>query len=509
MKIKTIVKLSCTAILAIFISLACTNDDSSFGKDLQVEALPTSLSYTDILNAREFARVESSVPFVNSNGHPVVYEILHVKKDGNILDPSYLEKVTIKAPDTTYLVHKDPEVDITIETIDISKAGQVTIEDENLFGYGDYYFTMRTSVSINGVMESTVFDDVLHLNVGPGLVDAISYCPAKINYVNGEATVSEEPSVFGGNEDFRYELKTEMDKLIIDEITGVVSANPAYAAEETEFLNPMINVVSNVSEEIITFENVFTAVLSKESVVLEKDTDYFFYPPLKPKAANNTPLGGVGYSVDMAHYATAAGWIKKVYYSANKGANLLTFPEVIAKRNAANVTGVKGLNVSFFGPYTDPFETWCIADPVNLSSYAGCFDSKVEFWVKQSIPQNIIDDAGLELSPIAFDVHITNNYTGDVTTTAWTQVNELLTCKIGENGEDFTGMPYPLSGTIAESPSDASGIWVRCAMDLSDYKDESKFTIAFKTKSNYETPLSIPLRGTVNISDLHFVAIEK
>tara|TARA_B100000809_G_scaffold266930_1_gene333189 strand:- start:31811 stop:33340 length:1530 start_codon:yes stop_codon:yes gene_type:complete len=509
MKLKTFVKRLLLMALTLFIVQSCDSNESSFGTDFQGEIVPTSLSYTDILNSREYGYIQTATPFVNSNGHPVVYEVLYVKQEGNILDASYLEKVTIKAPDTTYLVHKDPEVDLVIETIDISKAGQVTIAEENLFGYGDYYFTMSASISINGVMESTIFEDALRLNVGPGLVDAISYCPAKINYVNGESTVSDEPSVFGGNDDFRYELETEIDKLVIDEITGVVSVNPVYVVSETEFVSPIINVVSNISEEILAFEDVFTAVLSTESVILDKETDYFFYPPLKPKADKNTPLGGVGYSVDMANYASAAGWIKKVYYSANKGANLLTFPEVIAKRNTANVIGITGLNVSFFGPYKDPFETWCIADAVNLSLYAGCFNSKVEFWVKQSIPQNVIDDAGLDLSPIAFDVQITNNYTGDLITTEWTQVNELLTCKIGENGEDFTGTPYPLSGTIEESPSDASGIWVRCEMDLSNYKDVSEFTIAFRTKSNYETPLSIPLRGNVNISDLHFVAIEK
>ena len=46
-------------------------------------------------------------------------------------------------------------------------------------------------------------------------------------------------------------------------------------------------------------------------------------------------------------------------------------------------------------------------------------------------------------------------------------------------------------------------------MNLDDYRDTSSFTIAFRTKTNYDSDLSGNLRGELYISDLYFVASEK
>ena len=157
-------------------------------------------------------------------------------------------------------------------------------------------------------------------------------------------------------------------------------------------------------------------------------------------------------------------------------------------------------------------ESWLIADPVNLQAFSGCYDTKVVFWVKQNIPQATLDNVfpGQAETPVNIEIKISDSYTGDVYNTDWTQINDLLTCKIGEAGDEFIGTPYPLTGEIGAEGS-ANNLWVKCEMDLpvSEYGSFNSFTIAFKTKTNYDSDLSDNLRGELYISDVHFVATEK
>jgi hypothetical protein len=87
-------------------------------------------------------------------------------------------------------------------------------------------------------------------------------------------------------------------------------------------------------------------------------------------------------------------------------------------------------------------------------------------------------------------------------------INDILTCKIQGVGDELTGTPYPLSGTL-NANNDAIGKWVRCELDLSEYGDMSSFTLAFRSKTSYDTDLTFNLRGELFISDVHFVAAEK
>jgi len=153
-----------------------------------------------------------------------------------------------------------------------------------------------------------------------------------------------------------------------------------------------------------------------------------------------------------------------------------------------------------------------IANPVNLATYSGCFDTKVVFWIKQNIPQNILDDVfpGETVTPVGIEIKFSNNYSGDVNTATWSPLNESLTCKIGEGGDEFSGTPYPISGEIG-AEGNANNVWVKCEMDLpvDEYGDYASFTLAFRTKTNYDSDLSANLRGELYISDLHFVATEQ
>jgi hypothetical protein len=332
-----------------------------------------------------------------------------------------------------------------------------------------------------------------------------------MNFVSGGSTASGPAELFGGNPDVRFELGTESDKLSIDATTGAISLNSSYNISETEYVYPIINVVSNASEEIVSFEEKFTAVLSTTPLDLEKENNYIFYPTLKPLNADIPRAGGDGYTVETDDFISKPGWVQKHFYKEIVDAGKLGFDEVIDTRTEAGVSGITGSQFNYWGPLKNPFESWLIANSVNLTEYAGCYDSKVVFWVKQNIPQNILNDVfpGWTETPINIEIKISTNYAGDVTTPdTWMPINDLLTCKIGESGDEFVGTPYPLSGEVGPE-GNANNVWVKCEMDLDDYRDATSFTIAFRTKTNYDSDLSSNLRGELYISDLHFVASEK
>jgi hypothetical protein len=515
MKLKSALKLSFFAMFVMLLLHGCDDDVSSFGEDFEGNILPTDLAYTEILNAREFSYVESSVPFINSNGHPVNYEVVNVKKDDVVLDDSYLSKVSILNP--VYSETEHPDTGDLVKTYDVSTAGKVIIEDENPFGYGDYYFTIKAKVWIENAEESVIFEDALHLNIGPGLANGISYCPFKMNFASGENTTSEPIQLFGGNPDIRFELGSDADKLSINANTGAITLNSSYSISGTETINPVINVVSNISEEVVSFEGAFTAILSSAPIELDKEADYFFFPKLQPTAKNNVPLGGNGYSYQVVDYHTDGAWFNNnAFWRAQQGKKWIApvpTADAVAVRNEAGVGVTRTLEVPFW-TIEAPSESWIIMDSQNLALYEGCFDSKAVFWYKLFLN----DFACYELdgsTPIGLEVHITNNYTGDVTATDWTQVNDILECEINDNGTVFRGTPYPGDQTganpdgLKDPVKNANNLWVRGELDLEDYKTEESFTLAFRLKTYFETEPNCPVNGGLQLSNVHFVASEK
>ncbi|MDH3322011.1 MAG: hypothetical protein OEM04_03420 [Flavobacteriaceae bacterium] len=533
MKLKFAFRLSFLAVFVMFLLQSCDEDKSSFGEDFEVLIVPTDLSYPEILNAREFSRIESAVPMVNSNGHTVFYELVNIKKDGQILDETYMNSVTIK--EFTVIEKTHPDTGDVIKIHDVSENGQIIINEGNPFGNGEYYFTVKASVVMDGKFESAIFEDVLHLTVGPMLVEGISYCPFKMNFVSGEETASNPAELFGGNQDIRFELGTESDKLTIDPSSGVISLNPSYSISETEYLNPVINVVSNVSEEIVSFENTFTAVLSATPVELEREADYFFFPKLQQTSKQNAALGGDGYSRVFVEHKTGdvhikagdpdetSNWfISKALWRNHKNSPVVDTPDAVAVREDAGVAGTQTLEHQMW-TITGPSESWIVMDPQNLALYEGCFDSKAVFWYKIFMnPNSGYEEDGS--TPIELEVKITNNYTGDVKTTSWTQVNDILECEINDNGIIMTGTPYPGDQSGIQPPNGVkdpsnspNDLWVRAELNLDEYRSEGAFTLAFRFKTQYDKePFYVDpvtgdhvLNGKVLLSNVHFVASEK
>ena len=524
MKNKTLLRLS-FAFLCFLIFSIQSCEESSFGEDLQVSKLPVSIEYPEILNSREFSYIESASPFIDANGHSVEFELVSVRKGNETLDDTYLEFVSVVNAEYIEATNPITEGEMYIE--DLGSMGTIIIQDGNPFGYGDYYFTIRLTTNDEaGNVITEIYEDAFHLNVAPGLVEGMSYCPFKMNFVSGESTSSDPAELFGGNPDIRYELATESDKLTIDTATGAISLNSSYSISETEILKPIINVISNVTDESTSFENTFTAILSATPVEVEKEANYFFFPTLRTTAKKNVGLGGEGYSrVFVEHLGIKAGdpeetsdwYITNALWKSHKNANKYLPPvktdDAVAIRDAAGVSNTTKLQMPWW-TIENPSDSWIVIDPVNLGLYEGCFNSKAVFWYNLFLNEY----SAYELdgsTPIGLEVKITDNYTGDVTTTSWTQVNDVLECEIDNNGTIFTGMPYPGDQTgldpdgVKDPAKNANNLWVRCELNLEDYKDASAFTIAFRVKTYFDTTPNLPVNGMAQLSNVHFVALEK
>ena len=523
---KSIFNLSLLTILALMLLQSCDKNDSSFVEDHQLQMLPTEISYPDILDVREYGYAESAVPFMNTNGHPVTFELASIRKGDKMLDETFLNSVDIvnySLVESTVIDRGDREnpIEYTIYTDDLTEMGKVIIEDENPFDNGEYFFTFKVSSDVNGVSDSRIYEDALRLYIGPSLSAGIAYCPFNMNFVSAESTVSNPVDVIGGNDDIRFELGSESDKLYIDPLTGVISVNPSYSISETEVLKPIINVVSNISEEVSGFEETFTATLSTTPVELDKEKNYFFFPNLIPYSQDNLAAGGDGWSRQIVEsHSDDDGWYnpKAVWQARTPPVNT---SDALAVQAESGVKWTQRLQIPLW-TMTKPHDSWVVMDSQNLVLFEGCFDSKAVFWY--AIYMNEIQSGYEEdgSTPIDLEVHITNNYTGDVTTTDWTQVNDILECEINHNGTIFKGTPYPGDQTGADpegrkDPSNSPNkLWVRGELNLEDYKTQENFTIAFRFKTYYETEPyhkntnGVPaVNGWVRVSNVHFLASEK
>lgn len=533
MKNKTLLRLSYVLIcFLVFFTQSC--EETSFGEDLQVPTMPMSIDYPEILNSREFSYVESATPFIDANGHSVIFEIVSGRKGDQPLDGTYMKFVSIV--NSNFIETEDPRDGSKMYVENLGEMGKIIIAEGNPFGHGDYYFTIKlTTNDGDDVIDSEIFEDAFHLNIGPGLVEGVSYCPFKMNFVSGENTTSGPIEIFGGNADVRFELGSEADKLSIDPVTGAISLNPGYGIGAREELMPIINVISNVSEEVSSFEETFTAVLTLTPEELDKQKDYFFFPTLKLTSKQNAALGGNGYSRVFVEHSTngetikagdpeeTSNWfISKALWRNHKNSPVVDTPDAIAVRDEAGVSGTQTLEHQMW-TITGPSESWIVMDPQNLALYEGCFDSKAVFWYK--IFMN--DNSGYEedgSTPIDLEVMITNNYTGDVKSTSWTQVNDILECEINDNGIIMTGTPYPGDQSGIQPPNGVkdpsnspNDLWVRAELNLDEYRSEGAFTLAFRFKTQYENkPFYVDpntgehvLNGSVRLSNVHFVASEK
>ena len=199
----------------------------------------------------------SAPPFVNSNGQVVYYDLISISKDEVELGDEYTQFVSITNPfDETVQMNDGSTVTIKNAT----NAGQITIEENDRFENGDYYFSIRAWIDQDNVFE---FDKIWHLKIGPELVSAVKYCPVSYNFVTGENNLTSLVELGQGNSDVYFELGSDQDKLTIDSSTGEITLNNSYSITESIDISPIINVVSNISGEVVAFENILNIRLSQ------------------------------------------------------------------------------------------------------------------------------------------------------------------------------------------------------------------------------------------------------
>lgn len=461
--------------------------------DLKTSESPKDLFYAEILNARENSKIISGVPTIDTNNLIPIFEVVSGRyANGTSLDESFMSYVSIS------------NVDINATTINYSKAGVITIEDENKFNVGEYYFSVKVTTSYEGNVNSTIFEDVFHLTVGPQLVKDLLFSPIAQNLVVGTGNTTTKPYLLSGNPDVKFSLGSNEEKLNINDATGVISLKEGYATVENDTLYPKVIVTSNISGETTEFQgdSFLMLVASNEPVILPKKTIYFFYPTLQ---AENTLYGYKKGIISLGSVSENSVWIQDV-------------PSPMAKNERpADVSGNKAIwtNLSV-GDYL-PHESFVTINPQDLTLYKLGYNVSTVFYIQNQYVEYMPSGQ----TPADLEVFISTDYTGDDATSTWTQINDQLSCQINSlTATPFIGTPYPgdqkLGGGDPDGKKDptknADAKWVRCEFDLNAYKNIKTFALKFKIASYYTGPIkgvgsSRP--GRFYLSDVHFKASEE
>src|SRR5690606_6802647 len=226
-------------------------------------------------------------PTVQTGGLTPKFELISItKEDGTLLDESYLQYVTI-GKSSLVDIPVDPDLGLVDENgnplesvsgVNTAANGVIYIAAGNNFSVGDYYFNIKVTTTYEGKEYSTVFDKAFHLHIAPLLPTNLIYSPKNQNLVYGDPNdKTSAPIMPNANPEVYFELANYTNKLTIDRQTGVISLAPNYVYTERETLNPTIKVVSNISGEVVSFENKLTTIITDQPEEMPVETIYTFY----------------------------------------------------------------------------------------------------------------------------------------------------------------------------------------------------------------------------------------
>ena len=519
--------------------LAVVSCKDTLDSGLGITGNPSALRYAEITDAREAGAITTAAPTVQTGGLIPKFELVSiVKSDGTVLDQSYLQYVTVGGTTTKSIsVDADGMVDVNgnpVTSVDVTNSasnGVITIAAGHNFTAGDYYFTIKVTTEANGQEYSTVFDRAFHLHIGPLLPSNLIYSPKNQNLVYGAGSKTSTPILPDSNPDVYFELGNYTDKLSIDKQTGVISLASNYAYTAREVLQPTVKVVSNISGEVIAFENKLTVVITDTPEVMPVETLYIFYPTLNVNAAY--PTGGAGYTVqtDIRGSSTRI-WGNRT----NSVASYLVAPP---ERPATN-TGQTILETCTFAAgtpaVTTPVSTWMVTSTQELTPYQYGYQLSFNYYYMPAYQVYMADGR----TPTDLEVYISTDYTGGDIQDAdgnwlngtWTKVNESMKCQRSTSlsgssstgatwGAEFIGTPYPGDQKGADPDGKKRlaqlgtfyNIWVKCAYDINVSQLSKNFTVAFKVASYFEGSLYngapvVGRGGSYFISDFYYKAVE-
>ncbi|MEM7107266.1 MAG: hypothetical protein AAF519_03495 [Bacteroidota bacterium] len=481
------------ALASSILLLGCVEDAFEDGGITITPQAPSDLRYSSVVQAREFGFLISAPPTYNSFGAIPTFEIVAVHdEDGNPLSEATIEdffSILNATPDTITVAPEDGFVNEEGDTIrmfpivNVSDIGRIQIEGGNSLAEGSYFFDISMTTVFEDQSFSTTFERVFELYLGPQLASGLVYIPGGQNLLtSGGATTTTEPIVIGANPDFRFELGDNTDKFTIDATTGAITLNSGYTpTEEPEIVSPTVNVVSNISEEIVSF-NPITIYISNDPFDVPKLTVSVFYPTFE---FENTEFG---FQIE-----TVVEGDPGIFYNrANADA------KVGSDRPAENVNQ-KRLVINLVRPSPADqveHESWAIMNAQDLSAYEFGFDVEAEFFTKNRFVEYKNDGA----SPSFFETYVSTDYRGDFDAATWTEVTDQLVSIIEAAGEFpeenvFDGFPYPgdQQGSDPDNAKDPSqnsdNLYTRSIFNMRDYVGMSNITVAFRVRTNFEGPL--------------------
>ncbi|MCG8580192.1 MAG: hypothetical protein MI866_09760 [Bacteroidales bacterium] len=494
---KKIAFLSMTLVLSLF--LACQED--TFMEDSQVDyAPPSELEYMDMVGAREGQRIISFPPAVETGGLVPTFEIIRVKDgSGNELGEDQMAFISIENPEVEILVEEETGEDVT--AINYKNAGRITVADGNLLTIDNYSFDIKVTTypTEGGAGLETVFEDGFKLSVGPVLVNNLNYMPKTQNLLLDGSKETSKPSLGSANADVMFELADHTDIFTIDATTGIITLKEGAAVEEGTYY-PQVNVINNISKEVVMFqgESFLTIIVSEEPVEIPLKTFKFFYPTME---AENTMYG-------YRKFVTEAGAVPDNKIWIQSGACPLA-----ADDRPDEASGAKSVFTNIvIGGESLPHESWVVMNSQNLEDYSFGYDLSAVFWMKNQYVEYMTDGR----TPTDLEVYVSSDFASSVEDATWEKVNVKLKCEINNSGTIIDGTPYPGDQKgddpdgRKDSGANADAKWVKCTLDLSPYKDLSNFTLAFKFASYFDGSISggTGRGGRYYISDVHMQATE-
>lgn len=474
----------------------------------QTPQAPAGLSYASVVNAREFSGFFTGPPTYNSFGAVPQFEIVALRdENGNAVSSEILtEFISILNP-TDEIITTDQEYTVT----NSKDIGQIVFADGHPLGVGTYFFDIKMSTQFDDQLFEAVFENALELELGPQLASGLIYVPGGQNLLAGSSDQSTEPLVFGANPDIRFELGDFTEKLTIDASTGQISVASGYTpSAEPEIVSPTINVISNISDEVVSFSDAITIYLSNDPVTVPKARVNVFYPTLE---AENTEFG---YRIHVVE----EGDPDMVWNSANPS------PLTAEDRPAENVNQ-KRISINLVKPSVDaqvPHESWVILNSQDLSAYQFGFDVEAEFFTKNRFVEYLSTDG---TAPSLMRFYVSTDYVGDAGSATWTDETDQLISNIEEGGvfeagNDFDGFPYPGDqkeygfsdpDNLKNPDQNGDNVFTRSILNMADYVGQSNVTCAFRVYTTFEGTLTrdgnADRSGQYWLEDFHITAFEQ
>lgn len=490
-----------SVVMSLLLLIAC-QEDTFMGDSEMVYQPPSDLKYMDVEGAREGKRIITFPPAVNTGKLIPYFEILSVKdSEGNELDETYMKDISIANPVVGKFVNTETGESNEIPVISYKDAGAITIAEGNKFTNGDYTFDIKviTSPEDATIKQEATFVNGFELKVGPALAEALIFSPLTQNLLTDASNQTTAPFMPVGNADVRFELGNHTDIFTINAETGVIKIKDGVTVQADTYY-PQVKVISNISEEVASFEgqDFLVLIVSDTPVELEPQTITLFYPTMQ---AENTMYGYRKFVMKDGGLDDNKIWIQ------NAGCPLA------ADDRPESAAGAKSVMTNIVvGGQSLPHESWVVMNSQSLYNYSQGFDLSAIFWIKNQYVEYMADGR----TPTDLEVYVSTDYASSVENATWEKVNAVVKSEINNSGNIIIGTPYPGDQKgdnpdgLKDPAANADAKWVKCILDLAPYKTATNFTLAFKFASYFDEAISgaTGRGGRYYISDVHVQAKE-